>query len=117
MTAAELIAALVDSLATLYPARTAAISNRPGRVTCVVQPSGAEYDVIACAPSPIMLTVDIHILAAGSDEQAVVDLTTHVDAVAGLTRAAGFAPIAWRAGTTNNDLPEIVLTAVCDGKG
>ena len=116
MTAASAVRDLVGVLSQTYPTRTAALSNRPGRVTCVVAPLAGEYEPIACDPTPLRLEVEVRVLAAGSDEKAVEDLLTHLDAVAGIARTAGFTPTSWRAGQTR-DWPDIAITCVADTTG
>lgn len=115
-TAHALLMDLLGSLATVYPARVSDTANRPGRVTCVVEPTQCLFDMGAqCAPWPFQLDVSVKILAASSDEQGVRDLLTHVDPVVGLIRAGGFMVQDWGEGTTTNDLPQIVVTASAMG--
>lgn len=115
MNTAELVQGLVDSLATRYPARLSALSNQSGRVTCVVAPVRAVYETPVC-PGPLQLEVDVHVVAAGSDDQAVTDMLQHLDAVADLIRAAGFTTTDWTAGN-NQNRPETVIAAVASATG
>ena len=114
-TAAELVTALADSLARVYPARVALLSKPPGRLSVTVTPVRATYESSVC-PGPLTLEVDVHVLAAGSDEQAVKDMLTHLGPIADLIREVGFTTSAWTSGTVEGR-PETVISAVADGIG
>ena len=115
MNTAGLLDLLHASLAETYPTYRA-VSARPGRVTCVVEADSGAYDQAVCAPTGLMVTANIRVLAAGDSEQAVKDLPHHIDPVATLIRQAGFAPTGWRSGESES-VPEITITAEAPGVG
>ena len=116
-TAAELLDHLADELATVYPTRRA-LSARPGRVSCVVIPAEGEYDDAMCDPVPVTVTAEVHVLAAGMDEQATRDLAHHLEPVGVLIRQAGWTCLAWRAGSDlEQPIPAFIITATALGTG
>ncbi len=117
MNTAQLLDDLHAELATSYPTRRA-LSARPGRVSCVVIPTEGQYDTAPCEPPPVTVTAEVHILAAGMDEQAVKDLPHHLDPVGLLIRKAGWTCTGWRSGTAlDQPIPELVITATALGTG
>jgi hypothetical protein len=117
VTLQEALAALLLSLGSQYPTRVAEVSNRPGRVTCVVWPSGGEFEESAlCDPVPERVTAEVVVLSAATGARGVADLLTHKDPVASLIRAAGWEPLSWTSGA-GDDQPTITFTAVHDGHG
>jgi hypothetical protein len=118
MSTTDLVSALIASLQTGYPTRLAELGNRPGRTTCVVTPTGAEYDAEAlCDPTPMLLTVEVAVLAASAaGAPSIAELLAHVDPVAMLIRASGFEPVSWTAADVA-DLPAITFTATAPGHG
>lgn len=116
MTAAELIDALTGSLGTVYPARVAEVSNRPGTVTCVVTVDRVDYEPTMCDPVPATVTATVTVLAATGGEQGVRDLLTRLEPVTGLIRAAGFTPTTAEPGSAD-DHPALLITATAQGEG
>lgn len=116
MTVAELVDALVASLRTVYPARVAEVSNRPGTTTCAVTVDRVDYEPAMCDPVPATVTATITVLAAAGGEQGVRDLLTRLQPVTGLIRAAGFTPTTAEPGDIN-DHPALIITATAQGEG
>lgn len=117
----DLVGDLTDALSAAYPVRVANLAYRPGRVTCVIMPTDAEYDEpsVQNGLQGLVLTVQVHVLAAGSGDQAVVDLLTHVDPVTAIMRSAGFVIGGWTASGSGTaaEIPEIVITGTAGGMG
>ena len=114
MNAHQALAALRDSLSTLYPVRLAEASNRPGAVTCIIAPVRTDYDPMACAPYPFTVTAQVAVLAAATGERALWDLIARADEVAGLIRGAGWWHTGWEPGN-EDDQPTLIFTCTTPG--
>jgi threonine dehydrogenase-like Zn-dependent dehydrogenase len=117
MNTAQLVEALAASLGSAYPTRVAELANVPGRVTCVIVPSGGQWESGAmCTPVPTTVTAEVSVIAAGTGGQAVADLVAHLDPAADLIRGGGWDPESWAAADVE-DRPAIVITATARGDG
>ena len=116
-TCAAAVLQLRDALAAAYPARVAELSNTTGRTTCVVAPTGGDWETgTMCDPPPQEARADVAVVAAATGEQGVIDLLGHLEPVAALIRAAGWEPADWSADEVG-DRPALRITATTTTDG